>query len=196
MANVLFKRGSSDDREHTVITDGLLFFDEDNKKIYMDNGNERFQYGGGTDLIDDVSQASVTNTFSGSALVNLFSQKSTVVDTKASAIAVTEQGIPLGCLAFKEALGTTNYSQVGDGTISGGLVALRGETLTATLAAGETTLVLTSTIVNQSSYIDVYVDNWKVSPSDISINYGTRQITLTFSAQSNSVQVKIIVRNM
>ncbi len=38
MATVLFKRGSSADMADTPITDGMLFFNEEDFKIYMDNG--------------------------------------------------------------------------------------------------------------------------------------------------------------
>lgn len=194
MATVLFKR--TDDQSTVPVVDGQLVFDESNFKIYMDNGNTRLQYGGDTDLITDPTSATVTNAFSATGSLNLFLQKTTVVDTKANALAVTQNYIPLGCLAFKEMLGTENYANVGDGTVSGALVSLRGETLNATLAIGETTLVLNSSILTSTSYVDVYTDDWAVTPSSVVSDNTAKTITLTFSAQSATVSVKVVVRNM
>ena len=196
MSTVLFKRGSNAQMADTSIQDGLLYFNTEDHKIYMDNGSERLQYGGDTSLISNPSSATVTNVFSATASLNIFPQKETVVDDMTNALAVTQNYIPLGCLAFKEAVGTTDFSAVGDGTISGGLVALRGETLIATLASGETTLTLNSEILTANSYIDVYTDDWEIVPSDVTANDISKTITLTFDSQNNSVQVKVIVKNI
>lgn len=194
MATVLFKR--TDNPDDVPIQDGLLVFSTTNHKIYMDNGTERLQYGGDTDLITDPTEATVTNTFSATGSLNLFLQKTTVVDTKSNALAVTQNYIPLGCLAFKEMLGTENYANVGDGTVSGALVSLRGETLTATLAIGSTSLVLTSTILTSNSYVDIYTDTFGINPKNVTVNNTTKEITLTFDAQSATVGVKAVIRNM
>lgn len=194
MATVLFKR--TDNINDVPIQDGLLVFDTLNFKIYMDNGNTRLQYGGDTDLITDPQDATVTNAFSATGSLNLFLQKTTVVDTKSNALAVTQNYIPLGCLAFKEMLGTSDYSLVGDGTVSGALVSLRGETLTATLAIGETSLVLTSTILTSDSYVDIYTDTFGINPKTVTVDNTTKEITLTFDAQSATVGVKAVIRNM
>ena len=194
MATVLFKR--TDDQSTVPIQDGLLVFDTSNYKIYMDNGTERLQYGGDTDLIADPTEATVTNAFSATGSLSLFLQKTTVVDTKANALAVTQNYIPLGCLAFKEMLGTKDYANVGDGTVSGALVSLRGETLSGTLAIGATTITLNSSILTSTSYIDVYTDNWTVTPKTVVSNATNGTITLTFKAQSATVAVKVVVRNM
>ena len=194
MATVLFKR--TDNPDDVPIVDGQLVFSTTNYKIYMDNGTERLQYGGDTDLITDPTEATVTNTFSATGSLNLFLQKTTVVDTKSNALAVTQNYIPLGCLAFKEMLGTSNYSSVGDGTVSGALVSLRGETLTATLAIGETSLVLTSTILTSDSYVDIYTDTFGINPKTVTVDNTTKEITLTFDAQSATVGVKAVIRNM
>ena len=196
MSTVLFKRGSNAQMADTSIQDGLLYFNTEDHKIYMDNGSERLQYGGDTDLISNPSNATVTNVFSATASLNIFPQKETVVDDMTNALAVTQNYIPLGCLAFKEAVGTTNFSAVGDGTISGALVALRGETLTATLAAGGTTLTLNSTILTSTSDITVLTDNWQITPSNVVGNATNKTITLTFGAQSVSVGVKVIIQNL
>ena len=194
MATVLFKR--TDDQSTVPVVDGQLVFDETNFKIYMDNGTERLQYGGDTDLITDPTSATVTNAFSATGSLNLFLQKTTVVDTKANALAVTQNYIPLGCLAFKEMLGTENYASVGDGTVSGALVSLRGETLNGTLAIGETTITLNSSILTSTSYIDVYTDDWAITPQSVVSDATNGTITLTFKAQSATVAVKVVVRNM
>lgn len=194
MATVLFKR--TDDQSTVPIQDGLLVFDTSNHKIYMDNGTERLQYGGDTDLITDPTSATVTNAFSATGSLNLFLQKTTVVDTKANALAVTQNYIPLGCLAFKEMLGTENYANVGDGTVSGALVSLRGETLNGTLAIGKTTITLNSSILTSTSYIDVYTDDWAVTPKSVVSDATNKTITLTFKAQAATVAVKVVVRNM
>ena len=136
MATVLFKRGDNTEMDDTPIKDGLLFFNTEDNKIYMDNGNQRKQFGGGTDLIDNPTEATEQNAFSASGSLDLFLQKTTVVDTKANALAVTQNYIPLGCLAFKEMLGTTDYSGVAN-TVSEGLVKLRGETLQGTLGGSD-----------------------------------------------------------
>lgn len=194
MATVLFKR--TDNPDDVPIVDGQLVFSTTNYKIYMDNGTERLQYGGDTDLITDPTSATVTNAFSATGSLNLFLQKTTVVDTKANALAVTQNYIPLGCLAFKEMLGTENYANVGDGTVSGALVSLRGETLSGTLAIGATTITLNSSILTSTSYIDVYTDNWAVTPKTVVSNATNGTITLTFKAQSATVAIKVVVRNM
>lgn len=194
MATVLFKR--TDDQSTVPVVDGQLVFDESNFKIYMDNGNTRLQYGGDTDLITDPTSATVTNAFSATGSLNLFLQKTTVVDTKANALAVTQNYIPLGCLAFKEMLGTENYANVGDGTVSGALVSLRGETLNGTLAIGETTITLNSSILTSTSYIDVYTDDWTITPQSVVSDATNGTITLTFKAQAATVAVKVVIRNM
>ena len=61
MSTVLFKRGSNAQMADTSIQDGLLYFNTEDHKIYMDNGSERLQYGGDTDLISNPSNATVTN---------------------------------------------------------------------------------------------------------------------------------------
>ena len=196
MSTVLFKRGTTTEMNNTPITDGMLYFCTSDYKIYMDNGSTRLQYGGDTSIISNPAQASATNVFSASASVNLFLQKTTVVDTKASALAVTQNYIPLGCLAFKEALGTTNYSGVGNGTISGGLVALKGETVQGTLAVGATSLTLNSTILTTNSFVDIYTDPPMINPTQIVTNNTNKTITLTFKEQSSVVNVKALIRNI
>lgn len=120
MPTITFRRASN--IQNIPITDGQIIFDTARNIILMDNGNVRNQYAGATQLISTTPEATNTNAFNAQAATQLFLQKTTVIDTKANALAVNQNYVPLGCLAFKEALGTTNYSNVGNGTISGALV--------------------------------------------------------------------------
>ena len=125
MPTITFRRASN--IQNIPITDGQIIFDTNRNIILMDNGNVRNQYAGATQLISTTPEATSTNAFNAQASTQLFLQKTTVIDTKANALAVNQNYVPLGCLAFKEALGTTNYSNVGNGTISGALVYLNNQ---------------------------------------------------------------------
>lgn len=125
MPTITFRRASN--VQNIPITDGQIIFDTSRNIILMDNGNVRNQYAGATQLVSTTPEATSTNAFNAQATTQLFLQKTTVIDTKANALAVNQNYIPLGCLAFKEALGTTNYSNVGNGTISGALVTLNNK---------------------------------------------------------------------
>jgi len=129
MATVTFRRTA--DVNSIPIIDGSLVFSLSDNKIYMDNGTTRIQYGGDTDLITNPSSASAVNAFSATGSLDLFLQKTNVINTKAAALNVTQNNVPLGCLAFKEMLGMTDYSGVGDGTVSGALTNLNTRTNTA-----------------------------------------------------------------
>ena len=123
MSNVTFKR--SPNVNSIPIVDGQLIFDETNNKIYMDNGEQRLQYGGDVSLISQVDYATENNAFSALATTELFLNKNTVVDSKTDALAATEQGLPVGCLAFQSAIGQADYSSI-DNTISACLLTLDG----------------------------------------------------------------------
>lgn len=125
MPTITFRRASN--VQNIPITDGQIIFDTSRNIILMDNGNVRNQYAGATQLISTTPEATDTNAFNAQASTQLFLQKTTVIDTKANALAVNQNYIPLGCLAFKEALGTSNYSNIGNGTISGALVNLNNQ---------------------------------------------------------------------
>lgn len=122
MSTVSFKRSAN--VNEIPIVDGQLVFDETHNKIYMDNGTERLQYGGDVSLIEDTSYATSNNTFSANGSLNLFTQKLSVIDNKDSALAATEQHVPVGCLAFQSVIGNTDYSGIGN-TISDSLVTLK-----------------------------------------------------------------------
>ena len=122
MSTVSFKRSAN--VNEIPIVDGQLVFDETHNKIYMDNGSERLQYGGDVSLIEDVSYATSNNTFSANGSLDIFTQKLSVIDNKDSALAVTEQHVPVGCLAFQSTIGNADYSGIGN-TISDSLVTLK-----------------------------------------------------------------------
>lgn len=123
MASVTFKRTNNIDS--VPIVDGQLIFDTSDQKIYLDNGNTREVYGGGsgTDLISNVSDATDNNAFNANATVNLFTRKSSIVDTKAEIQSVTQAGVPLGCKGFNEVVGTGDISALGDGSVTGAILA-------------------------------------------------------------------------
>jgi hypothetical protein len=102
MANVLFKRGNNDTLKNTPFLDGLVFFNEENHRIYMDNGNKRYQYGGDTAIISNPELATEDTVMSAKSTLDLFAQKRSVVDKVSDALAVTENNIPVGCLAFRD----------------------------------------------------------------------------------------------
>lgn len=66
-----------------------------------------------------------------------------------------------------------------------------GTTLTAVLAAGETTLTFTDAAITDDSTIDIYTTAFGVSPSAMEQNENT--LTLTFDAQTDAVGVKVRV---
>ena len=124
MSTVSFKRSPN---VNTIpIVDGQLIFDETNNKIYMDNGDQRLQYGGDVSLISNPDYATNNNVFSAAASKILFTSISSVVDLKDVALAVTENHIPVGCKAFQSTIGIEDYSVVGN-TISSSLVTLNNK---------------------------------------------------------------------
>lgn len=156
MATVTFRRTA--DVNSIPIVDGSLVFDLAHNKIYMDNGDTRIQYGGDTDLITNPSIASTVNAFSAVGSLDLFLQKTNVINTKAEALNITQNNVPLGCLAFKEMLGTTDYSAVGDGTVSGAITNLNSRTSTA--QTGVNNLVSQLKTGSTSFYFDSKNGKW------------------------------------
>jgi hypothetical protein len=121
MSNVLFKR--STDVNSIPIIDGQVIFDELDNKIYMDNGNQRLQYGGDVSLISNIDYATANNAFSALATKNIFLRQNSVVDNKDSILAATEGGLPAGCLGIQSIIGNSNYSAIGN-TVSSALLTL------------------------------------------------------------------------
>lgn len=64
--------------------------------------------------------------------------------------------------------------------------------LTATLAAGSTTVTFSDASITTSSLIEPFTDQWGISPTDITVTTG--QAVLTFPTQASSISVLILVR--
>ena len=122
MSTVIMKRGSNADLENTPYMDGLIFFNTDDKCIYLDNGIERGIYGGRISLLSSVSNndaASNYNTYSALAIKNGFCIKSNVADSQSNINNTDDVGRPVGCVGFKSIIGTTSLADVGsDGTVT------------------------------------------------------------------------------
>lgn len=63
--------------------------------------------------------------------------------------------------------------------------------LTATLARGETTVTFTDTAITPAATVDFYTSKYGVSPTDVSIEGNT--CTVTFKAQNEDIQVKVVI---
>ena len=63
--------------------------------------------------------------------------------------------------------------------------------LTATLAAGETTVTFTDAAITPAATVDFYTSKYGISPSDVSIEDST--CTATFKAQNEDIQVKVVI---
>lgn len=72
------------------------------------------------------------------------------------------------------------------------IIGLAGTTLTATLTAGQTSLVFNNPAITDLSTIDMYTSVFGVNPTDAVAENGT--LTLTFKAQSADVNVKVVIR--
>lgn len=119
MATVLFQRGDTDKLNSLPRTDGLIYFNTDDKRIYVDSRTSRDIYGGFPPIIDNLTEATDSNVLSASASANLFPQKTSIVDS--NPLAVTSSQTPLGCVGFKSVIGTTNISGIGNGTVTGAI---------------------------------------------------------------------------
>lgn len=64
--------------------------------------------------------------------------------------------------------------------------------LTDTLTAGNTTLTFTDSSILTSSLIDVYTDTFGVNPTNMTSSTG--ELILTFPAQTDDVDVKVVIR--
>ena len=89
-------------------------------------------------------------------------------------------------ILFASDLNTTNKA------IIGAINEIRGTILSATLTAGSTTLTISDNSITTDSTIDIYTNTYGVSPSNVSVIAGS--ITLTFSAQANDIDVKVVIK--
>lgn len=65
--------------------------------------------------------------------------------------------------------------------------------ISATLAAGSTTIILVDQTITTSSTVDIYTDTWGISPESVVVNTGS--ITLTFAPLDDPLAVKVKVMN-
>lgn len=103
---------------------------------------------------------------------------------------------PDGTISF---IDVSQYDQVGSdfgaGQINQTNAAVNdalGVTLTATLAAGATSVSFTNAAITSTATIDIYTDAFGVSPKTATVSGNT--LTLTFTARSAAVNVIVIVR--
>lgn len=67
--------------------------------------------------------------------------------------------------------------------------AVDGTILTATLAAGATTVTISDQRILADSLIDIYTDVYGVNPTDASAAAGS--LTLTFEAQQTAINIRV-----
>ena len=109
MNNVLFRRGDQTFIDENVpLNDGQIIFNETDEAIYVDtlinNVVTRKRYGGGNLSRSDIDMALSTvseNPVANKVLTELMLQKADVIDDLATAVAVTENGVPVGCGSIK-----------------------------------------------------------------------------------------------
>lgn len=99
-------------------------------------------------------------------------------------------GIPKSDLSSDVQSSLDNAELIGD--LNTDVTALKGTTITGTLSAGQTSLVLSNSAITTNSTIDYYVDRFGVSATNIVVTSG--KITMTFKAQSSALNIKVIVR--
>ena len=63
--------------------------------------------------------------------------------------------------------------------------------LTRTLTAGQASITISDAAILTTSTIDIYTDVFGVSPEDVTVSNGS--VTLTFSAQSANLSIKLRV---
>lgn len=73
------------------------------------------------------------------------------------------------------------------------LETLKSETtITGTLTAGQTSITLTNSAINENSTIEPYTSVYGVNPKTITVSDGS--VTLTFKAQTQDIGVKVVVK--
>lgn len=68
----------------------------------------------------------------------------------------------------------------------------QGKTLFATLTAGQTSLEITDSSITTNSTIDPYTSSYTIVAENIEVEDG--KITMTFEAQADDVDVKVVVK--
>ena len=67
--------------------------------------------------------------------------------------------------------------------------ALNDNTVSGTLAIGETSLTITSDIITKESLIDIYTSIYGVNPITVTVSSGS--VEMTFPAQTVALYVKV-----
>jgi hypothetical protein len=68
-----------------------------------------------------------------------------------------------------------------------------GKELTATITAGQTTLIFTDASITSDTIVDnVYTSVYGVNPEDMTVSGGS--LTLTFEEQTTDISVKVVIR--
>lgn len=147
MSNILFSR--TDSPNSKSIIDGQVIFDTSgNGKIYLDVGTKRLSVGGALD-VDTKLDANSTNPIQNKGVAGVMIDN--LVDVKNT----TSKGFLTDVLATKELsikvetleseVGTTDISDIGDGTIKGSISDINGKLGTqATMLLSGTTLIITT----------------------------------------------------
>lgn len=71
---------------------------------------------------------------------------------------------------------------------------LEGICLTATLAAGSTSITFTDDSITENCFVDVYTDVYGVNPEIIHTDE-TGQLTLLFEEQENDIRVRVKIKD-
>lgn len=193
MNNVLFRRGDQTFIDENVpLNDGQIIFNETDEAIYVDtliNGSVvRKRYGGGNLSRSDIDMALSTvseNPVANKVLTALMLQKADVIDDLATAVAVTENGIPVGCGSIKT-LNTTvedivtrlNKMALLNNAGSHNCI-YRGKFLGNTVTAEQ------YTAISNGTFDDLYIGdywtinniNWRIADFDYYYNCGDTNFT-------------------
>lgn len=68
-----------------------------------------------------------------------------------------------------------------------------GTTVSGVLTSGETSITLESPVIKSDSLIDIYTNVFGLTPN--SVSSGDGYVNLNFTAQSDDVTIKLIVKN-
>lgn len=129
--------------------------------------------------ITDVDIATLTN---GQVLrYNSTSQKWENVDLSAANVSYSNTSSGMSATTTQAAIDELSTAKEKASTI-----------LTATLAAGSTTLTFNNAAIKTTSLLDTYADVYGIAPTDIQVTAG--QAVLTFAVQAAAVSVKLVVR--
>ena len=193
MNNVLFRRGDQTFIDENVpLNDGQIIFNETDEAIYVDtlinNVVTRKRYGGGNLSRSDIDMALSAvseNPVANKVLTELMLQKADVIDDLATAVAVTENGVPVGCGSIKT-LNTTvedivtrlNKMALLDNAGSHNCI-YRGKFLGNTVTAEQWSAISNGTFTDLyiGDYWTINSINWRIASFDYYYNCGDTNFT-------------------